>query len=433
VDIVVPKGSEAAARAFAGAAGGAVFALDPERQVYRVTVDERGALFHFDFSDYQAPDFQADLARRDFTINAMALDLREFLAGSAPTACIDLFGGREDLRLGVVRAVSPAVLDDDPLRMLRAVRFAATLGFSIAPSTADAIRARSCRIAEPAPERVRDELFRILAAPKASEHLMLLDGLGLLAPLLPELGPLRGFAPGRYHVHDVLTHSFKAAGYADEVLEELLLRMPEYRDRLIAHLSGAIEQSVTRMAALRFACLLHDVAKPESFTETDGRIRFHGHDVLGAETARRLCRRLRLSRETERLVTGLIKGHMRLFNLAGPGGPSKNALYRYCRDLGDGVPESLLLAQADARATSEIMPKESFTDTIGPMTAVLAYYYEKFLRVEARPMITGKDLIALGFAPGPGFRSILDAAREKEAAGEFAGRNDALDYVRGMR
>jgi poly(A) polymerase len=120
---------------------------------------------------------------------------------------------------------------------------------------------------------------------------------------------------------------------------------------------------------------------------------------------------------------------MRLFNLAGPGGPSKNAMYRYCRDIGDALPESLILAQADARATREIMPKEQFTDTAGPMAAMLEYYYTKFLKVEAKPFVTGQDLIDHGLKPGPKFGVILEEIKERQAEGTLKSRQEALDYI----
>ena len=348
------------------------------------------------------------------------------------TTMVDPFQGRADVRNRLIRVVRPEALDDDPLRLLRAVRLAATLGFSIEDATAEHIRRRSKAIVKPASERVRDELFLILSERDAERHLLLLDSLGLLTPLLPELEPLRGFAPGMYRDHDVLTHAIKTVGYVDNVLDDLPAFSPDHAAAVSDHLNGQIEHGVTRKAALRFACLVHDMAKPDTLTESDGHVRFHGHDNLGADKAVFLCRRLRLSRNTEALVTKTIKYHMRLFNLSGTGGPSRNAMYRYCRDLGDALPESLILSQADARATYEIMPKEKFSDTEKPMAQVLDYYYTKFLKARARPLVTGDDLIKMGFTPGPRFREILEEVKEKQAEGGIKDRQEALDYIEGL-
>jgi poly(A) polymerase len=430
IDLLMASGSEEVAQRFGTVIGGSFFFLDEERRITRVVKQEGQERIQFDFTNFEGADLAADLGRRDFTINAMALDLREFITTGSLDGMVDLFHGRDDITRRIIRVVKPEVLDEDPLRLLRAVRFSATLGFTIDDATADEIRLRSNRIAGPSPERVRDELFLILAERSAGKHLLLMDALGLFPQLFPELEPLRGFAPGRYHVHDVLTHSIKTAGFLDNVIDDLVRITPHYAAVVQSHLEEQIEYRVPRKAALCFACLLHDNAKPETFSSADGHVRFHGHDNRGAEKAATICRRLKLSRDTEKAVTSVIKQHMRLFNLSAPGGPSKNAMYRYCRDLGNALPESLLLAQADARATSEIMPKEKFTDTERPMAAVLEYYYTKFLKAEARPLVGGDDLIRLGLTPGPRFREILETIKEKQAEGMLTGRQQALDHLK---
>jgi len=433
IDLVMPSGSEHIARTFAAKINGSFFFLDEDRKITRVVKRTNGEFIQFDFTNFEGPDLTADLTRRDFTVNAMALDLREFMRSNSLDGLIDLFNGKQDVKNKLIRVVKAEVLDEDPLRLLRAVRFGATLGFAIESATVELIRNRSRLITKPTPERLRDELFMILTERNAENHLHLMDSLGILSPLLPELEPLRGFAPGRYHVHDVLTHSIKTAGYLDSVLDDLPKMSPEHADSVLAHLEKSFEHLVPRKAALRFACLLHDTAKPETFTNAGGHIKFHGHDNLGAEKAALVCRRFRLSRDTEKTVTTVIKQHMRLFNLSTPGGPSKNAMYRYCRDLGDALPEGLILAQADARATSEIMLKEKFTDTEKPMAVVLDYYYSKFLKVEARPFVTGQDLIDRGLEPGPHFRVILEEIKERQAEGALKDREEALAYLKTLQ
>jgi len=429
IDLLFASGSENVARMFADAIGGSFFFLDEERKITRIVKNTDSGDIQFDFTNFEGPDLNADLERRDFTMNAMALDLRMFIATASLDGLIDPMHGREDVKYRIIRVSRPGVLDEDPLRLLRAIRFAATLGFTIEQGTADQIRRRSKLIARPSPERVRDELFLILSERNAEKHLVLMDSLGLLSPLLPELEPLRAFAPGRYHVHDVLTHSIKTAGYVDNVLDDLPDISPGHYNAIRTHLEERLEHLVPRKAALRFACLIHDNAKPETFSNVDGHIRFHGHDNLGAEKAVSMCRRFKLSNDTEKAVTRVIRQHMRLFNLAAPGGPSKNAMYRYCRDIGDALPESLILAQADARATFEIMPKEKFTDTTEPMAAMLEYYYTKFLKVEAKPLVTGQDLIDRGLKPGPKFGEILEDVKERQAEGALKDRQEALDYI----
>jgi poly(A) polymerase len=434
IDIVMPKDSESVARHFADAIGGSFFFLDEERKITRVVRSSDRGIIQFDFTNFEGADLAADLGRRDFTMNAMALDLREFIKDRSLGKIIDPFHGKEDVRNKLIRMVKPEVLDEDPLRLLRAVRFSATLGFTVEIATAEQIRHRARLLAMPSPERQRDELFLILAERNAESHLTLMDSLGLLTHLLPELDALTGFAPGGYHLYDVRTHSIKAAGYVDSVLDDLSRISPAYVQLILDHLDQPLENLVPRKAALRFACLLHDIAKPETFSQNEeGRIHFYGHDNLGAEKAKKFCRRLGLSRDTEAVVAAVIKQHMRLFNLSTPGGPSKNAMHRYCRDMKSAVLEGLILAQADARATYDLMPKEKFTDTEKPMSAVLEYYYEKYLKAEEKPLVTGDDLIERGLSPGPRFREILDEVKERQAAGLLRDRNEALEFVDNLK
>jgi tRNA nucleotidyltransferase/poly(A) polymerase len=431
VDLLMPSGSEDVARSFAEAIGGSFFFLDEERRITRVVKHEAGELIQFDFTNVEGPDLNADLARRDFTMNAMAVDLRAFIRTRTLDGLIDLFGGREDVRRKLIRAANPQVLDDDPLRLLRAVRFAASLGFTIEEKTAEELRLRADLVAKPSPERVRDEFFQVLSQRRAGSSIMLLESLGFLKRLLPELDGLTGFAPGKHHQYDVRTHSLKAAAYVDSALDDLKDISPGRDAEVLSHLEGPIEQFVTRKAALRFACLLHDIGKPETFTqEESGDVHFFGHDGVGAGKVKDTCARFRLSRDSSGVVEKLIRQHMRLFHLSAPaGGPSKRALYRYCRDVGEALPESVLLAIADSRATAEVMEAADFLDTEKTAGAVLDYYYAKYLKTEAKPLVTGKDLVALGMRPGPRFREVLDEVRERQAEGTLTTREEALEYL----
>lgn len=431
IDVVLARGSVEASRVFADASGGSFFFLDEERRITRVMVPSADLQLQFDFAPLEGSDLLTDLGRRDFTMNAMALDLGAYLRAGASADIVDPFQGRSDIGSRTIRAVAPRVLDEDPLRLLRAVRFTATLGFSIAPETQHLIRERAAAITQPSPERVRDELFLILASPEAGQALFLLESLGLLDPLIPELGRLRGFAPGKHHQYDILTHSLKAAGYTEQALQELEAGSDGAGGQVREHLNEALEQGITRRAALRFACLLHDIAKAETFTTGEGGdVHFHGHDQAGADQARRVCERFRLSRLTTSTVERLVRHHMRPLQLSQGNGPSRRALYRYCRDLKEALPESLVLALSDARATAEIMPPEGFTDTAQTAARILEYYYGRYCAAEERPLVSGKDLIALGMRPGPAFRDILDAVRERQAAGAVRDRERALELVR---
>ena len=433
IDLLMQDGSEVVARAFADRIGGSFFYLDRERKITRVVKQRENGAIQFDFTNFDGPDLGADLSRRDFTMNAMALDLRGFLERRSLDGVIDPFDGRGDIGQKLIRVSNPRVLDEDPLRLIRAARFAATLGFSIERSTADQVRARADLLARSAPERIRDEFFQVLSVPGSGRHLLLLESLGLLARLLPELAPLRDFAPGKHHRYDIFTHSLRTADYVDAVLADLPGTAPEHAGTVRQHLEGSLEQFVSRAAALRFACLLHDNAKAETFSrDQGGDIHFFGHDQVGADKALFICQRFRLSNDTSSVVVRLVRHHMRPLTLSTPNGPTRRALYRYCRDLKEVVPESIILSLADARATFEVMP-EGFTDTNRTASVILDYYYGKFLKTEAKPFVTGKDLIARGMPPGPTFGEILEDIKEKQAEGALKDRQEALAYLETLR
>ncbi len=433
IDLLMPFGSEDVARRFADKIGGAFFFLDVERKITRVVLRSRAGGYQFDFTNFDGAGLDEDLGRRDFTVNAMALDLRRFLASRSLDDVIDRFGGREDVRQKRIRAADPRVFDNDPLRLLRAVRFAATLGFSLDDRTAVEIRKRREQLAAPSRERVRDEFFRILDRPGAERHLVMLDNLGLLDVLLPELAPLRDFRPGKHHRYDIFTHSLKAADYVDSVLGEIETLAPRHGAAIREHLDEWLEQTVSRMAALRFACVLHDIAKAETYSvDPGGDVHFFGHDQQGADLVKEICSRFRLSRKTVAVVEKLVRHHMRPLGLSVPSGPSKRALYRYCRDLTDALPESIILSLSDAKATAEVMPAEGFTDTRHTAGVILEFYYGRFLKTEAKPLVTVQDLIDRGMRPGPRFREILQDVRERQSEGILRDRNEALAYIAGI-
>jgi poly(A) polymerase len=255
----------------------------------------------------------------------------------------------------VVRAVSEANLVEDPLRLLRGVRLATVLGFEIEPETTEMIRRNAEHITEVAAERQREELMLILGTGRAGASLRILDDLGLLSRLLPELDVTRGVDQPKEHHWDVFNHSLQAVG-AMEML--LAAEEPEgelhrwLRQELWSQLSwwpeARAQVSGERAAVLKLACLLHDIGKPEtkSFQE-DGRMRFFGHADAGAAIARKLLRRLRFpSRETAR-VAAMVGAHMRPLQMAQQGAPTNRAIYRFFRDTGGAGADTLFLSLAD--------------------------------------------------------------------------------------
>jgi poly(A) polymerase len=329
---------------------------------------------------------EADAVRRDFTIGGMYYD-------PAAARVIDLVGGQRDLRTGVIRAIGDPRqrFAEDRLRMLRAIRFAARLNFTIEPATMDAIRRAAPAITEVSAERIGDELVMILTEGNAARGMELLRQSGLMRPLLPEVEALIGCEqPVNYHPEgDVYRHTM------------LALSMLEY---------GCSE-------TLAFGLLFHDIAKPRTREVKGDKTTFYGHTELGAEMATHILQRLRRSRFVQSRVAYLVHYHLRLGD-AHRMRPS--TLKRMLAE--DGFEELLSLARIDALASSSYLGYYHFC-----RHAMLTHAPEQL-----RPprLIGGNDLIAMGFTPGPAFKTILKEVEDLQLDGELRDREAALAYVR---
>jgi poly(A) polymerase len=329
---------------------------------------------------------EMDAQRRDFAINALFQD-------PETGEVIDFVGGRADLKAGVVRAIGDAAarIKEDRLRMLRAVRFAARFDFAIAPDTMAAIRAAAPSVTDMAAERIGDEIVKMLTEGRAKRAFELLDATGLLGVVLPEIAAMHGVeqTPDHHPEGDVWVHTL------------LLL------DQLPA---GAAE-------TLALGCLLHDVAKPVTIERRDdGRITFYGHTERGADMAVEMVQRLKRSREVWERVHYLVKNHLRL--VAAPE-MRISTLKRMLAE--DGFDELLHLARIDALASS------------GDLQFVLYCQRRRAeLAADVKPprLLTGRDLIAMGFEAGPELGQSLRALETAQLEGEVRTREEAEDWVR---
>jgi poly(A) polymerase len=374
-----------------GARFGVVLVVDGNTQVEVAT-------FRSDigYSDGRHPDRveysdtpQDDVRRRDFTINGLLLD-------PDSGQVLDFVGGRDDLRAGIVRAIGEPALRfrEDKLRMARAVRFAARLGYTIEPATFVAIQASAPQIHQVSPERLREELTRLLTEGAARRAFELLEELRLLPELLPEVARMRGVQqPPQYHPEgDVWIHT-------RIMLEMLPAGVP---------------------ATLAWAVLLHDVGKPPTFrsaAETGDRIRFDGHAEIGARMAAEICRRLRFSGDDTDLIETLVANHLRfkdVFQMR----PA--TLKRFVR-----LPhfdQHLELHRIDCSSSHGRLDAYEFV--------------QKFLRdtppEQVRPprLINGDDLAEMGLPPGPRFKEILETVEEAQLDGRLKERAEALAFVR---
>ncbi len=440
LDVITPDGAHESAESTGHAFGGSVFALDEARGHYRVTLPLGGPVREIDISS--AEDIVADLRRRDFTVDAMAAPVD---ADGGLGELIDPTGGLRDLETRTLRMVSEAALREDPLRLLRAARLAHQLDLDIDPETELAVRDNAHLLNQAAPERQREELVRMLATPKAARAVRLLDALTLLRELLPEITAARGVAqPSEHHYWDVFDHSVEALAALDEMV--LLDPPPDrwlaqtFRDVLSGFgLDQYLNETVgghTRFVLLKLAALLHDVAKPETKTEDpDGRVRFLGHPERGAETASRICRRLCFGNRETQFVALLVEEHLRPTQLSQGDLPSKRALYRYFRDLGEAAPACLFLSLADAAAArGPRLQPDRWTGHVRYVAWILDHASQMDAGI-AKPqrLVDGGTLMAaLDLDPGPLIGRLLDAIDEARAVDEVTTPDQAIALARAL-
>jgi poly(A) polymerase len=441
VDIDIAIGADAltVAAEVAGALCGKYVPLDAENRIGRVALTD--IRYQIDFSTLKG-NIEQDLARRDFTVNAMAIRLDRKIGTSLDAErLIDPFQGRRDLDEGTVKAVSDTVFADDAVRLIRAVRIAAELGFHIHSYTENLISQYSRLIAGIPGERVREELLRLLALPGAGARLAYMDKLGLLTALIPELAPAKGVDQPKVHVWDVFDHSIQTVVATEFLLREAhreyagkdaLAGVP-WSTRLCRYFDEEISAGSTRRSLLKLAALLHDISKPQTKTiDDEGRARFLGHPQEGAACAAAIMERLRFSKREVRLVELLVKYHLRPTQMSHEGIPTRRAIYRYLRDLGEAGIDLLFLSLADHLATRgtslDFIPWQEHAQ----MTAyVLDKHFEEESLSKPPKLIDGHDVMnTFGLSPGPKVGELLEALREAQAAGEVTNKQEALHYVK---
>jgi poly(A) polymerase len=429
LDLAVSAQTLELAQDLASALGGTYVPLDEVERTARVVWE--GEIL--DLAEFRAPTLAEDLKARDFTLNALAVALDAVL-GQASIKLIDPWGGLEDLARGWLRMVASENFYDDPLRLLRAYRFAGTHGFHITPETTAAIRRWAPEFSRVAGERVHQELFVLLQAPRAVPVLAAMEAVGLLAQVFPELEAMKGVEQNGYHHLDVYGHSMATAAAIEEVLAAPEAYFGDLAEEVIRY-----AQTRPKTVLLKLAALFHDVGKPkvqERRSDPD-RYTFYYHEKVGLEIFSGVASRLRCSQAEIKTVTSLIQLHMRPFLLL-PAFRERElsfrALGRLVRAARPELAGLFILAMADSLAgQGPLKPADSEV-----VLADLAEAAYQFLRDRLEPqerlpkLINGRDLIRLGLTPGPRFREMLTAVEEAQWEGTIRTREEALKMVQRM-
>ncbi len=385
-----------------------------------------GHRWHADLSPLRGGSLEADLALRDFTVNAMA----EPLGGGALT---DPFGGAADLASRRLRAVGDATFADDPLRVMRLARLACELGLEPVPETAAAARDHAAALAGVAPERVFAELRRVVTADRALDGLALLDATGALDAVLPELTALRDIEQTVYHHRDAYGHTLEVLERAIAVEREpgAVLGDERLGGRVAAFLRAPLGDELDRAGALRFAALLHDVGKARTQTPSPkGGYGFPGHDAVGADMVRDVLARLRTSERLRAHVAALTRHHLGpgfLVHAAPLGG---RALHGYLKAADPVAADTVLLSVADRLATRGRKHDEAIERHLVVSRELLGPALDWHETGPPAPLVRGDELAReLGIEPGPELGRLLAEIATAQYAGEVGTREDAISYA----
>lgn len=446
VDIAVGGDAVALGRELAHATGGTFVSLNEAHAAARVVLPEDSAdgekapRPHVDLTSLEG-DIAQDLSRRDFTIDALALPLDYATGDAAWDKLVDPLGGLADLAAGTLRPASGRVFRDDPVRLLRGVRLAAQLGFTLNDDAGQLIQRDAHLLTTVAPERLRDELLKTLAEPGASRHLRLMDDLGLLCRLIPELEEARDVEQPPEHYWNVFYHCVEAAGALEQVTDKAaiagndVLACVPWHDSLDTYFDEEFSDGHTRRTIVKLGCLLHDISKPATKTvEPSGRIRFIGHDLQGAEVSEAILRRLRMSSRATHLISAMVRHHLRPTQMRqGVEMPTQRAVYRFFRDLDTAAVDTLYLNIADYLSAKgpRVVDAQDWEGHCRLIGHILHEGLREREDLGSRPrLVDGHVLMqALELRPGPELGKLLEAIMEAQGAGDISTREEALQLA----
>jgi len=428
LDFAIDSGAISLAKELAERIGGKFVLLDEVHNIARVVSFVNDKPCEIDFADFRADSLEGDLRLRDFTIDAIAADLDA-------RAIIDPTDGRGDLGKRLISAPSDGAFVDDPCRLLRAFSLAARFNFEIEGRTSELMKGAISMISLVSFERITDELFELFAAKNAVKFIRQMDELGILEAIVPQIKPMKATTQGAYHHLDVWGHSLQTV----EELEKIIsgqwtvdsLQLRECERELRQYLSEEMAGDRKRISILKFAALLHDIGKPLAKTEVEGKMKFIGHEKIGAEMLDGVCQRLRLSNKETDSIKALTLHHLRPGYLAEDESVSKKAVFRLLRDAGQDSAGVLLLSLADKLATrGPLTSGEAIERHRGFVFKVLGEYFSVKAAAPPPKLLNGDELMReLNLAPGPQIGVILREIEEAQVDGQIKSKEEAIAFA----
>lgn len=427
MDFVVDNSVSEFAEKAAKKLKGSLVPLDMERGAIRVI--SKGE-FELDFNRLKSRTIESDLRNRDFTINALACDITrirtiEDIKDSLLDPCL----GLNDIQKRSIRITNPGVFIDDPLRILRAFKFAAIFDFEIEGTTLDSIRASVAELKKIAGERIRGELSRIFETSDSIKFVQKMDELKIFDEIIPEIEQMRGVEQGPYHHLDVWKHSIESLGQLEEVINETSDDVS-----LASYLSKPLTDTRKTIWIAKLGALLHDIGKPGAREIIqEGKIRFYGHEEKGIKFIESVAKRLKLSNKEKTLLEDIVLFHLRPAQLASGGEVTKRATFRLLRDMRDSLPAVCLVTIADKMATRGILVAKKDWDPIEILCRQLMkeYFDMKDAKTKPKKLLTGDDIMELFHIPSsPIIGAILKEIEESQVEGSIKTEEEAIRFAK---
>jgi poly(A) polymerase len=431
LDLIVKENPRRLAGEICRSFNGRIVVLDDINKVFRIVLRENRELDYIDAAKFKGPSIVADLKMRDFTVNSFAAPLN---CDDFKKNVIDPCAGISDVKKGVIRMVSSNTFKDDPLRMLRAFRFAGELGFRIDDRTFKSLKNNRKRIIKSAPERIRDELFKIFGIPDSSKWIKKIDESGVLDILFPEIIRMKRSARKFYfHPSGLWQHAVETLMSFEEILKNINALFPGCSGKVLNHLEQPLSSGITRKTLLKLICLMHDTAKPKCAKKVGARMRFLGHDSEGAKMLSHVLRRLRAGKKEIKTAKVLIEHHMRPISLGQSAVLTQRAIYRLFRDMEDNLPDLMLLALSDCYSYRKLKVKKTVElEKIKKMAGkLMSAYFEKKEKKPVKKIIDGHIILDnFPLEPGPLIGSLLKEINELQAIGRLKTTKNALEYIK---
>ncbi len=424
-DFAVAQDAILFARKFSRRIRGAFVLLDEENGCARV-VKRRpdGKNETYDFADFRGKGIRQDVRQRDFTINTLSCPVNDLRpADGLKDVLQDFCQGQKDLKARRIRMAASRAFCQDPLRLLRAFSLQAQLNFRIDPATLRQIKRDLRLIRTTSPERIRDEMFKILETPAAGRNIIALDKIGLLEQIIPQISVMYRVKQGGYHHLKVWPHSLETLIQLERIVQDLADDA-----ELAAYLREPISGGRSRLALMKLAAILHDIGKPETYKKEGEKISFHGHERVGAAIVKQIAVDLKLSTQERFALQGIVLWHLRPGYLSNFQSPSRRAVFRYFRDTRAEAAAIATLSLADQAATRG--PMTTKKDQAHHEKICRRLIKEYFAEQKAQPfvrLINGDDLIReLKLKPSPVFARILTEVEELQADGTLKDKAAAL-------